>query len=437
MKKYVISSYIPNAKLDRKFLRSLKKYCEVNKAELILIPCKPNYKDDFERNKEILEYSRNETIQLNNKLQIANIAINGNVLDPISGLDPIASTNGNLIIPFPRHRFKMVPRSLKNHKTPVGIWCTGTISKPYYKDTKTGIYVNQIHQKGALVVEIIDNDKFNIRQLQCNSTKGIFHDLDKKYYPHKVVKSYISGILCGDLHPPFVDKKALSKTLDFIKKYTPKTIALADTLDSVSISHHLEGKFIDKSTNHIKSLKEELLLTANILKLFFKNSPNSKFVVVKSNHDQHLERYINEFRFKEDYVNLELSLEIALEYVREKHGKKTDLVKFALNKFTDLKNFKFLKEHDTYSISGVEISNHGHSGNNGAKGTTTSQGLLFGKNSASGHTHSPEIGVHGNFVAGTLTTLVMPYTKDSGGSSWMHSHVVIYPNGTKTHIHIV
>ena len=423
MRKFVISMELEGAKRHTKFFKTLKEYCKHNKAELILLN------------------ELTEELKLNNNLTLCPIKLNHNNIDPISGLDGLATVKGNIIVGGPRHRFKTIPRSLKYQKTPTGIWMTGSISLPIgqYKDNKSGLSMRGFHKVGALVVEVQDDEIFHVRQLSCSNTKGRMYDLDKLYYHSgKVETRQIDGLVIGDLHPPFIDKSALNKTLDFISKYTPKYLIYHDIFDAVSISHWLSDKFIDKATNHIKSLKQELELTKEILSKFIYASPKSKHISCESNHNLHLNRYINEFRFKEDYTNLELALNIALQQVKSKYTK-INVLEYALSLVYP--NYKlpiiFLNEKDTYTVAGNDISSHGHAGANGAKGNPKSFGAAFKSNVVTAHTHSSEIGPLGNYVAGTLTVLSMPYCQDSGMSSWMHSNVIIYADGEKSHYHMV
>jgi hypothetical protein len=115
-----------------------------------------------------------------------------------------------------------------------------------------------------------------------------------------------------------------------------------------------------------------------------------------------------------------------------------DSLEYALFNENLYDDFKFLRRKDTLSIHGIECGSHGDYGANGAKGSNKSVGLAFTKgNVITGHEHSSSIGIYGNYVNGTMTHLSMPYTNDSGTSSWLHTHTLIYPNGKRSHIHLI
>jgi hypothetical protein len=77
---------------------------------------------------------------------------------------------------------------------------------------------------------------------------------------------------------------------------------------------------------------------------------------------------------------------------------------------------------------------HGHSGNNGARGSLKSFDKCYEK-SISGHSHFPAI-FRDSVKVGTLSLLKQGYN-EKGGSSWMHTNALIYPNGTFQLIHVI
>ena len=447
MKKYIISSYIPNADIDVDFYNSLVSMGEHVDAELIIANCKENYKGDLE---SLLQYSLDEeladvvqkgSLKLNNNLTLTDYRPSINVIDPLSGLavDSAATAFGNMIVAFPRHRFKSIARSLKQSNMPRGVWCTGTVSEPYYKPTKSGQAMKGYHVKGALIVEVKDDKFFSIRQLQFDG-KG-FYDLDTYYTPkgHKKVKGAIVGLTLGDIHPPFINPEVMDHTLDFIKKHKPGNVIMHDVFDASSISHHVIGKHITKSIikRTIGSLRDELSMTAYVMQRLADSSKGSNFHVVKSNHDDHLDRYLDEFRFKEDYLNLELAVELTAKYITYGRRGAGHILEYALKKFRRLNNVKFYGRGDSLLLAGYEVLNHGDHGANGARGTPKSFGAAFGGKSVTGHGHTPEITAFGNSVCGTMTYLSVPYTNDSGLSGWMNTHTIIYSNGTISQYHII
>lgn len=471
MKKFIVTSVIPSVDINTRFHNSLKNMSRFIGADIIYIKTHESAKekkgydllDDLNASflattidEEIYNTERDEIekkyvindayhtmraktvkkdFRLNHNLLIKNIGVNINSVDPILGLDSISAMSGSLIIGAPRHRFKTIPRSLKHTTTPSAIWCTGTISKPSYKATRSGIRMSQFHQYGALLVTVESDKIFHVRQLQSNAD-GSFYDMRYKFNPDGSVDTTqsVDGYVLGDIHPPFHDMEVMNTRLKLMSQLNPKNVFYHDSLDCCTISHHTQSKTITKAqiAHEYGSLLDEVFDSVSLHSMYERHLPTSNHVSVMSNHNEHLIRWLEDARYVNDPVNHVIGLELALELANRRC-----VYRYLWNLFSNDSKMIFLKRGDTFACAGNEMSNHGDAGNNGAKGNATGHGLLFNGMCVTGHEHSPSIGIYGNFVVGTSTTLTMPYTNDSGGSGWLHSDVIVYPSGTKTHIHFI
>lgn len=436
-KNYVITSYIPNTEIDAVFVGALNKFCEVNKAEFHVLQCKYNYLADMEHPLEQairIEFNdaiKIEEYKLSEHLVVSDFRISINTVDPLAGMESFAAKHGCMILPFPRHRFKTVPRMLRESLTPRAIWCSGTISEPStYKNNKSGLRMKDYHVKGALFVQVEPNGTFHIRQLQFDG-RGFF-DLDQYYRPGGVEGHQPLAISMGDDHALYQSTYAMRATIDMIAKLRPKYVIRHDTLDfGTAGSHHLIGKHLTKAKLPV-TMEEELIVTSNSIALFENEFPFIKQVMVASNHPEHLDRYLDEARYYDDYPNHVIGLELAWAKARGENA-----FEYAMKKYNELKRTVFLERKDSFKLAGIELGDHGDFGANGSRGSTKEKGIVYSGNCITGHTHSPEIGVYGNFVNGTLTELSLPYTKDSGSSSWLWTNTLLYKNGKRTHIHII
>lgn len=434
-KKYVISSYIPNSDINAKCLNALAFYAKQNKAKLIIGECHPNYKNDLTDpvqqviKEELKSCLFDGDYHLNDNLLVTGFRQSINVIDPLQGLESLSAKQGCLIVPFPRHRFKMVPRMLKDNKAPRAIWCSGAISEAYYKNSKSGIRMKQYHQLGGLVVEILDDKRFNIRQLQFDG-EG-FYDLNVYYNDTSMSRvDSIDAIVLGDDHAAFINTRILTATKKLIKQLNPKKVFHHDTLDCMSISHHTLGKNITRAKINT-TLAEELRFTSNYLQDIISGS-NAEHYLVASNHVEHLDKYLEEARYKEEPFNHEMGLELSLAKLRGHNP-----AEVGLRKFNPLDRFNVMSRNDTMKINGWEMLCHGDYGSNGAKGTPMGIANVYGGKVVSAHVHAPEITSLGSVVVGTMTDLNLPYTNASGGSSWLNTHCLCYNNGTISHFHIL
>ena len=441
---YVVTSYIPNAGLDEKFIAALRQCVEHRRAEFRLLQTHFNYIQDLESpfqqaiQDEFAPFIVKGTEKLNSNLHISSYKSPINIIDPLSGMESQAAKLGCFIMGFPRQRFKTVPRMLRESHTPRAIWCTGSISEPYYKPTKSGIRMKEYHVKGALIVEIEDDSRFNIRQLEWDG-KG-FYDRNFYYTSDKVIDETdesVDAVSLGDDHATFNNPTIVDKTISLLKLLKPKKVFHHDTFDATSITHHVEGKLITKATINL-TLEEEGEITANHMgKMSDSTKPwKAKHYLVASNHPEHLVRYLDEGRYLHDTFNHVLGLRLALREAEHKDALEWFLKTYCA-KFAKLDRWTILKRKESFKVHEIELGDHGDEGASGARGSTKEKGIVYDGNSITGHTHAPEIGVFNNYVNGTMTHLVLPYTKDSGSSTWLNTHTVLYKNGKRTHEHII
>ena len=435
MKKYVITSYIPGSRVEDTFFKTLENYCVVNNAELKVIitgHCDKNDKGLVDS--KLIPYLQQEDVYLNKSLFLMTLPISPTTLDSVAGMDSIANAKASLILGAPKHRFKSVARSLKHNDSPRGIWCTGSISIPRYKSNKAGLKAYDTHKQGALIVTVENESIFHIRQLSFNGLTVC--DLNKEYSIDSVKDINPSAIVLGDLHPPFTNPGVLEATKKLLSILKPEAVVYHDVFDAASISHHVEGKNLTKVQIYKKmpSLEVELKLTRDVLVDLFLSSPSSEHYIVRSNHDEHLDRYLDEGRFLKDYTNAEIAFKISLAKLNGENSLQAGLS--LVNNGLPLSH-NFMERDDTLSVAGVECANHGDYGANGKHGSTPHHGLAFNGKVVTGHSHSSEIGVYGNVVVGTMTDLSLPYTNDSGTSGWLNTHAIIYPDGNITHLHLI
>jgi len=161
--------------------------------------------------------------------------------------------------------------------------------------------------------------------------------------------------------------------------------------------------------------------------------PNTALHVVRSNHDQALERWLKDPSAAADPANA--AYWHLLNYaVHECIQKRTpfDVFQYAVMTVAaqndiDLRGVHFVQEDESVVILNIEYGMHGHRGPNGAKGTAKSLRPM-GRKTNTGHSHSAYI-IDGNWVAGVLGQLDMKY--NAGPSSWSHSNIITYANGKR------
>lgn len=444
--KYVITSAQSNTPLNELFFKSLLNYVEHNNSELIVIPIRYNNPNCFISDEEICyderlqSYLTNENIVIHKNLKVlCNVSINACAVSPLSGLDSI--TKGvSTIIGHNQLAMKTLP--VQSDDIPVLLTTTGTLSEKNYSTSKQGYKAEFNHSNSAIAVEL-DDDIFHLRHLNFDGSG--FYDLEYQYTDKVVKTSKITAIVTGDEHTTFADPLVKAATYtnvnSIVKLLNPEYIVRHDLLDCYSVSHHHKhniftqyAKFISGTNN----LETELNNTINYV---VETTPeNVDNLIVASNHNDHLLRWLNECVIVNEPWNALLYHSLMYKMLDNTHMTQSKAVYpnpfelYAKDRFTNKNtNVRFLSRNQTYKIYDIEIASHGDRGNNGSRGSRLQFANLPSK-TIIGHSHSPGI-EKGCYQVGTSSFKQLEY--NSGASSWLNTHCLIYPNGKRQLINII
>lgn len=428
MKRYIISSIVPGATPNKAFIQALETYKKNNKnTEILLGPSQKVYKDDeidpyFTKFKII-----SKDIKLNANIHISLMPINVEAIDPVMGLGRQTHTDGSAIFFSPKVRLKSVPSP--NNGMSRRIMTPGAVTNPYYKTSKRGLMAKKDHVSGAVIVEVVDNQTYHFRHVKSLSD-GSFIDLGVRYYPNGYFETVkLLALIPGDWHVGYTDPLVRKATVEMIKDLKPTMCIFHDFSDCISISPHVSTKLITKATlQEMSKLETELKMGAEELDYFA--GLVDRVIVVKSNHDIFLDRWLDEGRYLHDSQNYIIGLELAL---AKAHGK--DPLEAGYKKFGKLHKVKFLKEDESFKISAknIECGVHGHRGPNGSRGSIVGLESAY-QNLVFGHTHNPEI-LRDAYNVGTSTYLKLGY--NVGPTSWGQTHCAVYADGTRQLINII
>jgi len=422
--KFVITTAVIDAPVDKKFLKSIDTFCKINKYELLILLA-DNELGKLDENIE----NRNiifKDVKLNSNLFLSTIKLKAKQIDPLTGLDRITKGSGSVILASPKQRLRYNP-NLGN--LPKCEMTTGAITFPSYKgkryeQLRTDYLATEEHKMGAVVIEIENNKLFHFRHIQADKSGG-FNLFGTYYNEDKIEKIPPSATVYGDWHSGDTDP-IVSKCWENLAKETNcKTLVLHDSFNGTSISHHDQNNITiraQKAKEGHLSLEKEIIYYAKDLNDLA--NIYETIIIVKSNHDQHLERYLQEARYAQDSYNHRYALDLAIQHIEG-----NDPLKWATEKY--LKNpekFIWLKEDQQYRIEGIDIGTHGHRGINGSRGGSLKSLEKTGYKMIVGHSHTPEI-LREIMRVGTSTHLRLPYNK--GPSSWFNTSALIYPGGAR------
>lgn len=432
-KRYIITTAVTGDVVFAKALRSIQTYEKENKAKLIVHVSKGSKNlgqslDPILRGAHICLGD----LWLNNNAKLVSVFQSGARTDPTSGGIPrIGKRDSSVILASPKQR--LVYNATGIDKLAHATMSTGAVTYPKYDISKaTGYVADYDHVMGAIIVEVENDEIFHFRQVQFDSDGG-FVDLGRYYIGSKVKKMAPSAMILGDWHAGKTDEAVEKASYKITKALGIKEWVLHDIYDADSTSHHDEGKLLlltKKADQGRLGLQDELnILTSDVLEMC---SVLERVTVVKSNHEEHLERYLDEGRFMKHPHNARLSIELAAAMLTGQNP-----IEYAVKTFSNndkrLSKVRWLTRDESYQIAGIECGAHGDKGGNGSRGSITSMEKSYGP-CVFGHAHTPQI-LRQAYCVGTSTATSADY--GTGPSSWMNTHCLIYPNGQRQLINCI
>lgn len=430
--KYIITSAQKGATLNKNFWQNILKFKEVHNVDKIfLFVMTGRYKTDEVLHPSVATLPEIEIVNsyeaLHEKVQAYDSKVLPQRVKPTLGLSDKLPMERSYVLPATKVRWDSIS-SLGTK--PRFFTTTGSVTRPFYKlNTNQGVKAQEEHQYGFVFFESLNKREMLIRNIPADKS-GNFYHLRHRFHNGLVTEGdYIECLNLGDWHTGQTNKIIRKKTIELIDWLKPKYVVFHDFFDGYSINHHNRKNLLDRvrSSNRNKdSLEDELKLVYKEMMFFAKKFPKVKFLIPESNHDVFITSWIDKKFWVDEYHNTLIGAKILPQLI--------DLRNVALEESLKLigkmpENFKFFRENSTFRIRGWEVSQHGHKGSNGSRGSNNQFKRLNVK-MMKGHDHTPFIG--SNVISvGSSTNLEQDYTI-GGPSSWGHAHGIIYPNGTAT-----
>lgn len=362
---------------------------------------------------------------------------------PLSGFETYTRGKSG-VFPHAKVQFVSLPRL--PGEEPKFIMTTGAVTMPNYIQKRAGIKAHFHHVIGALLVEIDQTGDWFARHLLADDVDGSFQDLTNLVTKGEVITDQtVEAIVWGDLHAEQADPDILfgsfgidghgqviesNSILDVLK---PKYQFIHDLSDFNVRNHHNINDPHFRFKIHYQqrdNVNNELDIVADILSLISRENVHT--VIVESNHDLAILRWLKEADWRNDPANAEFYLEAQLAMLRaiRTGDERFSVLEWALKRkelYAPSGTVQFLRENDSFRLKGIEFAIHGHLGVNGSKGSPRQFNKL-GPKCVTAHGHGPGI-LDGVYAVGTSSKLDMGYNK--GPSTWSHTHCVLYPNGKR------
>jgi hypothetical protein len=239
----------------------------------------------------------------------------------------------------------------------------------------------------------------------------------------------------GDTHVRSIDPNVERATFGkggLIESLNPRHVIWHDVLDAHSCSpHHKDDPFtaVAKYNGGGGDVRAEVY---EAIEFIAKRTQGDRIsVIVGSNHNDMLGRWMKRTDWREDPENAKFYLDVAARMVDQtfldRKGANYPDPFSLLVKLRKLQNVRVLDEDESFMLGDVELGMHGNRGPNGSRGSTRNLRRI-GVKSIKGHDHTPTID-EGCYSNGTSTLLRLEYNK--GPSSWLQAHTVLHDDGKR------
>lgn len=369
-------------------------------------------------------------------------------IDPLTGLDDYNGRASN-IVPHVKHAMESVA-SLPDEATKFN-YSTGAITLRNYIQKRAGIIAERRHTYGALLVEVDSGGSWFVRQLTVGEDGSVYDVGPSGYRGVRVVGGIVDAIKCsepgnrtfieamawGDIHAAEMDLWVRNLGWSHggcLDQLRPRKQFMHDVFSMRSRGHHEMKDFIrtyQKMVAGEGSVEGEMQVTADFLSDAVR--PWCETIVVRSNHDRHLDRWLNEADPKKDPANAGYYTKLMGKLLSATDaGEPFNVLEWALRAAGSPKAIRFLAEDESFIVckrtpsGGIELGLHGDLGPNGSRGSTRNLRKL-GRAVTKMHDH--QAAIRDKVWSGGACSLNFPYMK--GPTAHSISHVPHFDNGAR------
>lgn len=415
------------------------------KAELLVIPIR--YKNPTSRwsasqanadrwAAEVTPFLWNVRRQLNpNLVLLGDVKTQPTCSDPVMGFESYSGAS-SAILGHTKVQLRTV--AVPSNRMAKIITTTGACTVPNYTDSKAGRLGQFHHSLSCVVVEVVGR-KFHLRHVHYDARTKSITDLGTRYYANRVTRAPRPlALVMGDTHVDAIDPKVERATFGpagMVATLKPRYLVWHDLLDAYSINpHHHGNPFISyaKAMAGRSDIQAEARRACQFVRK--RTVGDMVSVIVPSNHDDMLDRWLAGHDWKTSPVNAQFYLETALATVRgtsmgplgARYPKALPMIFPRL--VSSMARIRTLQVGEDFTLAGCGLGQHGHRGPRGSRGSIRNLRRV-GLRSIMGHAHAPGID-EGAYQTGTSTRLQADYTIGSP-SDWLNAHCWLHADGKR------
>ncbi len=366
-----------------------------------------------------------------------------------------ANLNGRLsnVIPHTKMHLESVP-SMADEATKLNL-STGSLTQRNYLQKDAGYVAEQDHDYGFTMIAVDSDANWFPTQIEFTD-EGLMFFGPQGFGAVTVRNSDVKAIRTEDLTPENSVTEAINwgdthasemdlgiRRLAFgaggmLDETMPYYQFHNDLFSMRSRGHHELKDFVrsyEKYADGEDSVEDELQITADVLTESDRDWCET--IVVPSNHDRHLDRWVNEADFRLDPLNAKFFARCLYQTLDaiDCGDKDFNLLEWALRDVGDFGMVRFLSEDEGFVLCkrkgfpGIECGLHGDLGPNGSRGTTMSL-IRLGRPINKGHDHIATR--KGKVMSAGALAIRLPYMH--GPNSHTVANIMTFKNGARTHV---
>lgn len=363
--------------------------------------------------------------------------VSATAVNPLSGYDTFTGEASGI---FGATKLEMRSVATLRGQPAKHIITTGAVTQRNYSDTKAGQKADWHHVFGCTLVEVEPDGTWFLRPIVAEDD-GTIRDINVTIRHGQVIEGPNVAVLTpGDVHVAELTpeiRRAIYGPGGMVDTLRPAQLHHHDLHDHKARSHHDRADPFRRYQLYVEGaddVEREIAADAEFLR--YASRPWLQQIVVGSNHDDHLHRWLKEVDWRADPVNAAFYLRAALRVVKAIGAidKSFHLLEWACREKACPDDVVFLRPDQSWLVEGVECGLHGDRGPNGSRGTVRNLSRIASKTTI-GHSHTPGI-VDGcwqaGVTAGDTDEPAMDYAQ--GPSSWSRTSVVQFEGGKRTMI---
>lgn len=443
----IITTAVAGSPVNPVFFNALLQYCNLMDAEIIVFPANMTTTG---LDPLLLETPKvhvlTHSVKITPSLTLNRIRILAKQINPLMGLEHLGERGESQVVGSPKMHWKTLP-SLDSDHGRHRILTTGALTDPLYAGDKyiqgrTDEIALQDHMMGAIILEknagtgrTVENvtfGDFHLRHIEFIPEIEGFLDLNQIFSgsSSRAKKTRPDALVLGDIHVGDTDPKVLDAVRKLIGNLKPKFVIIHDLFNGHSVSKYERDRALAlsiKAHAGLLDVEEELKSVTAFLNSLTAIQSNFSVVIVPSNHNDWLSRWLQEGKFMKEPQNTRIGLELAATLNMGGNPLRAGVEKFGLDA---PKRIQWLFSGDQFRLGPdhrlVEVGQHGHAGSNGSRGSLKQAKIASGR-VVIGHSHT-NARLNGAVNIGTSTHLVLGYNQE-GASSWIQSVAVVGPYG--------